>query len=442
MKMKIKAILLACLLVVAMCVISGCGEKSIFDKYDDDGYTVSVRFDANGGTMMTQVTAIVDTFNIADMKTNSNGQVEIALLNPTDDRRGNGNVCAPSYAESGYYLAGWYAERTEDPSGEGYIYSKPWDFTNDRVLVNPKDSNTASEPVLTLYAVWKPLLLVEVFDRASGEIIGTITYDPNQEQIRMPEWKKEGLGSIDMNAFPEKEGYTFDAAYLDREGTQPIDTEVLSHPGESDDSANVMKVYVDWLEGEWYRIYSAKQLARNADPKGHYVICDDLDFSKTDWPAEFMYETFEGSIQTFNGEQYTLGNITAVQDKDKANAGLFGLLAENAEISNVIFDNVTFVIQKGSIKQCYYGLFAGSISDKAKTENVSVTNGKLLISSSIATTSSLPYENYLIGLVCGDGNSQCLEQAEILCAVADDGEKFDISVEGNTVTITTKETNS
>ena len=435
MKMKTKAILLICLLVVAICVISGCAKKSLFESYDDDGFTVSVRFDANGGTMMTQVTAIIDTFNIANMNTNANGEVEIALLNPTDENRGTGNVCTPSYAQTGYYLAGWYTERTEDPDGEGYVYSNPWNFETDRVHVKADGTYSASEPVLTLYAVWKPLLQVQVYDRATNELLSTITYDPTQETVRMPEWKPEGSGSIYMNKLPEKSGYTFDKSYYDAEGTQLIDTATLVHPAETDEEATVMKIYVDWLEGEWYHIYSAKQLARKADPKGNYVICADLDFSKTDWPTEFMYGKFEGSIQTLNGEHFTLSNINVAQSMDKSNAGLFGWISESAQISNVTFENVTFTIQKGSIKQCYYGLFAGSISESAQIDNVSVTNSTLLIDSSIATTKDQLYSNYLIGLVCADGNSQCLTEAQISCSVTGNNGAFTVVQDGNVVTI-------
>lgn len=444
MKMKTKAILVICLLLVALCVVCGCSKKSVFETNDDDGYTVSVRFDANGGTMMTQVTAIVDSFNIADMKTNANGEVEIPLLDPMDEDRGNGNVCTPSYAQSGYYLAGWYSERTEDPNGEGYVYSNPWNFSTDRVRVKKDGVYTSAEPVLTLYAVWKPLLQVEVYDRLSNTLLDTITYDPTQEKVNLPEWKTDGTGTgaIDMNDLPEKSGYTFDKAYYDAEGTQLIDTAVLIHTAETDENATKMKIYVDWLEGEWFHIYSAKQLTRAADPKGNYVICSDLDFTKADWPTKFMYEKFEGTIQTMNGEQFTLRNITAVQKSDKPNAGLFGAIGETADISNITFDNVTFIIEKGSIKQCYYGLFAGIISENAKFENVSVLNSKLQIDSSIACTKDEPYGNYLIGLVCADGNALCLDQAQITCSISNDSGKFTIALDGNTVTIIATESNS
>lgn len=434
MKMKTKAILLICLLVVAMCVISGCTEKSIFETYDEDGYTVSVRFDANGGTMMTQVTAIVDTFNINQMTPNSNGEVEIALLNPTDSRRGNGNVCNPSYSESGYYLAGWYTERTENPNGEGYVYSNPWNFETDRVRVNPNEENSSSKPVLTLYAVWKPLLQVEIYDRATNTKLETLSYDPNQEQIRMPEWKKEGTGSIDMNDFPKKDGYTFDVAYYDAEGTKPVTTDVLVHTAESDEAATSMKLYVDWLEGEWYRIYNAKQLARNADPMGKYVICDNLDFDGVKWPTEFMYNKFEGTIQTLDNQSFSLSNINVEHDREASNAGLFGWITENAEISNISFDNVTFTIKKATAKQCYYGLFSSSVAESAKIENVSITNSQLVVD---LTNKQPSYDNYVIGLVCAMGNNQCLTTAEITCS-SEQTDNYIISVDGNAVTIIAK----
>ncbi len=438
MKMKTKAFLLLCLMLCALLVISGCAEKSIYEEYDEEGFSVSVRFDANGGTMMTQVTAIVDTFNISGMKTNSDGEVEIALLDPTDDRRGSGNVCTPSYAESGYYLAGWYAERTEDPDGEGYIYAKPWNFETDRVHVDPNESFSASEPVITLYALWQPLLQVEVYDRATNTLIDTLSYDPTQEQLRMPEWKKDSAkGAIDMNDMPEMDGYTFQCAYYDAEGTKPVDTDVLIHTAEENPDATTMQLYVDWLEGDWYHIYTAKQLVRSADEAGHYVICADLDFSNSEWPDAFMYGKFTGSIQTLDGAQCSISNITAAQERDKTNAGLFGWITGDAVISNITFDNVSFTIAKGSVKTCYFGLFSGSISDDAKLSGVQITNGQLLIDGNIVAGKDAPYSNYVIGLICADGNPDALTYSGISCAInGGSSDKFTIDVDGNTVTIT------
>ncbi len=435
MKMKFRPIVLLCLLIGTLLALSGCSGKSVYESFDEDGFSVSIRFDANGGTMMNQVESIVDTFNIADMKPNADGKIEIALLNPADSRRGSVNVCKPSYPESGYYLAGWYSERTENPDGEGYIYANPWNFDTDRVSVDANGKYSASEPVITLYAVWKPLLTVEIIDRATNELMDTIQYDPTLDEIRMPEWKRDSTrGNISMNGIPGKDGYTFDCAYYDLEGTRLIDTPVLVHTAESDPDATAMKIYVDWLEGEWYHIYSAKQLSRSADCNGNYVIFDNLDFSKVEWPKEFMNEEFNGTIQTVNGEVFKLSNITFQQDNvEVTKSGLFLNINESASISDVTFDNVVFTLKKGTTKNdCAYGLFASNIADGATLTNVSITNSQMLISPEIA-----PNVHYNIGLICADGNWSAIDTSGITCTVMEGNPSwnFTVRVDGNTVII-------
>lgn len=434
MNMKNRTILLICLMLGAVLLFCGCSGKTVYENFDEDGYSVSVRFDANGGTMMNQVSSIVDTYNISEMKPNSEGKIEIALLDPTDERRGSVNICKPSYPESGYYLSGWFTERTADPDGEGYIYSNPWNFDTDRVLVDPNADHQASEPVVTLYAVWKPLLTVEVYDRATNELMQSIQYDPTLEQIRMPEWKEDSSrGTIDMNELPGKDGYTFDCAYLDLEGTQVIDTPTLIHTAESDSDATTMKIYVDWLEGEWYHIYSAKQLSRSANLNGNYVICKDLDFAKVEWPMDFLTGEFNGTIQTVDGEPVTLSNISFQQTNvETTQMGLFMSIGENASISDVCFDNVTFTLQKGTTKNgCAYGLFAGSISSGAALAGVTITNSQLRISPELA-----PNAKYTIGLICASGSWEQIDPSGISCSVVDGAESwFTVTVEDNSVII-------
>ena len=433
MKLKTKTLLLICLSLCAMLLISGCAEKNEYEICDEEGFNVSIRFDANGGSMMNQVPAIVDTYNVADMKINADGKVAIALLDPTDERRGNGNICTPSYSESGYYLVGWYAERTENPDGEGYIYSDLWDFSKDWVYVDPKQEHSATKPVLTLYARWERMAQVEVYDRATNTLIEVLDFDPNLDKIKMPEWKKSSVkGEIDMNDMPEKEGYTFDKAYYDLEGTKPIDTETLVHTVESDIEARTMRIYVDWLEGEWYHIYTAKQLNRNADLDGNYVICDDLDFSKSSWPKDFLYGNFTGTIQTLDDAQYTFSNIVISQLVKESVAGLFGTFTSEASISNITFDNVQYTVNLGNNSQCNYGLFAGVISDGSQISNVTIQNSQLTLVGPAATGTDINYGQYLVGLICGTGYANQIDLSGVSYAVHEDSVSLiKVTADGN-----------
>ena len=78
MNLKIKAILMACLMLAALVFVSGCsGEKSPYAVNDEENYSVSVKFDANGGIFTTNTSVIVDSFNISEMKADGSGKVQI-----------------------------------------------------------------------------------------------------------------------------------------------------------------------------------------------------------------------------------------------------------------------------------------------------------------------------------------------------------------------------
>lgn len=437
MKITKKRFLLICLLFAALLVLAGCSGKSVYDTFDEDGFNVSIRFDAGEGTLMDKTNSIVDSYNISNMKTNSKGEVEIALLDPTDERRGSVNICQPAAPKAGYYLDGWYAERTENPDGS-YTYSKRWDFEKDRVCVPAAGEYSASEPFMTLYANWVPLFKLEIYDRATNTLMKTISYNPSQTEIQMPMWKEKApKGTIDMNDMPEKEGYTYACGYYDLEGTQPIeDGTILKFENANPEEAS--RIYLDWMEGNWYHIYNINQLSRVAEVDGNYVICADLDFSGGSWPEVFMNNQFNGTFQTKDNAQFTIRNVSFSQ-KGAAELGLFKSIGPEASISNITFDNVTFTLDQGKKTVCKYGLVAASISDTAAISNVAVTNSKILISDHIADS-----ETYLIGLVCAEGNYAAIDYSGITCEIYEDTMNvlpvnwtFEVEINGNDVNLKT-----
>lgn len=434
MNRKVKRFLLIGLVLVAVMALSGCAGKSVYETFDKDGYNVSIRFDAGAGTLMDKTSSIVDSYNISSLKPNSKGEVEIALMDPTDQRRGNVNVCQPRYPEPGYYLAGWYAQRTENPDG-GYTYSQLWDFEKDRVRLDAAGSYTASEPVLTLYAKWMPLMKVEVYDRATNSLLAEIPFDPTLDKIQMPEWKADSAkGSIDMNDMPEKEGYTFAGAYYDLEGKQSVPFGQILSFNDAPTTDNTIKVYLDWMEGEWFHIYTAKQLTRAADPNGNYVIHNDLDFTGLEWPRVFLTNEFNGSIQTVDNAQFTFSNITFSEVGDKT--GLFQSVGEDAAISNITFDKVTFTLKTGALNMCRYGLFAGILSAEAQIQQVTITNSQILVSADI-----IPNENYMVGLISAEGDWSAIDSSGISCMIVEGINpkwNFDLEIDGNYVIIEEK----
>ncbi len=428
MKLKIKAGLIALLGLATITFVTGCsGDKTPYERNNDDNYTVSVKYDANGGTFTTNTSVIVDSFSIDDLKENSDGQVEIALLSPDDSKRGNDAFKA---SKNGYFLAGWYAEKTDNG------YSDKWDFEEDLLQVEPGKTYSADEPVLTLYAAWVPLFEIEFYSLDSGELMDSYSFDPTTAgDIKVPAWD-EKTGAIEMYHFPEKKGYTFNKAYYDENGKEPLDAETVAHPGVVDYEIGVaenpvLKLYVDWMEGEWYHIYNTEQFVDNASINGNYEIHADLDFADEIWPTSLMYGNFTGVIK---GNGHTMKNIEFTQtNNSKVNAGLFGYLTETANISDVTFENVTFTLKKGTrVVGTSYGLLAGTISEAAKLNNVKILGSKLQID----TSCYFGVDDYSIGLVCGMGNANAVATAQITCeVVGNKPEELRITVNGNMVTI-------
>ncbi len=437
MKLRTKAILIALLWLATITFVTGCSaEATPYENNNADDYTVSVKYDANGGIFTTNTSVIVDSYNISEMKTNSGGNVEIALLSPDNSSRGNDAFKA---VNNGYFLAGWYAGRTEEKNSDGntvYTYSDKWDFENDLLVIYPDKEYVAEEPVLTLYAAWVPLFEIEFYSLDSGEYMDSYIFDPSSiEEISVPAWDEE-TGVIEMYNFPEKSGYTFSKAFYDENGQTAVEDTVIKHPGVVDYETgtakdSVLKLYVEWLEGEWYHIYNAKQFVDNASLNGSYEIYADLDFSDEIWPTAFMYGNFSGEIK---GNGHTVKNVELTQtNNSKVNAGLFGYLTETASVSGLTFENVTFTVKSGTrVVGTSYGLFAGTISQETDLNNVRILGSTLQIDSSCY----FGVDDYSIGLVCGMGDASMVQEVDIECIVVGDApDEINVTVNGNAVTI-------
>ena len=436
MKAKLKPMIL-CVLLVAMAIFAvGCGEQETpYQLNDKENYTVSVKYDANGGTFTTNTSVIVDSYNLSELNTNGD-QAQIALIAPDSEARGKSAFTA---INNGYFLAGWYAQREEagkDAQGNTlYTYGDKWDFEKDKLEVDPNGTYTSQEPVLTLYAAWVPLFQIEYYALGSNELLSSVTFNPGEEsEITLPQWNQE-TGAIKMNSVPERDGYTYEGIYLDAEGTLKVETATLAHSGSVDYDTGAaqnatMKLYVDWKEGEWYHIYTAQQFVSNASLTGNYVIHADLDFAEEIWPTVMMYGSFAGTIE---GNGHTFKNISVEQtNNSKLNAGLFGQLTETAALQDLTIENATVTIKSGTrMNGTTYGLLAGTISEGASFTNVQILTSALQIDSGCYFAT----EDYSIGLLCGMGSAD-IDTAGITCtATGEEPDKVAITVNGDAVTV-------
>ena len=192
----------------------------------------------------------------------------------------------------------------------------------------------------------------------------------------------------------------------------------------------VMKLYLDYMEGEWYHIYNVEQFLDNASVSGNYILHADLDFEGEIWPSSLMHGNFSGTIE---GNGHTFKNITMEQtNNSKVNSGLFGHLTETARLSDLTFENVTFTIKSGTrVAGASFGLLTGTVSDGAEFDNVQIKNGCLQIDSGCYFGT----DDYVIGLVSGMGETG-LDHSGISCkAVGENAEKVIVTANGNAVTV-------
>lgn len=350
MKRRLFIIALAVTLMALAVSMTACGDKNVYDKLAEDGYTVKVIFDAGGAVVNeTQNVTIVEVFNENDVVTTPDGKTGIKLLSPDDSARGDGTFkLAMSDGENNYFSPGWYRERTLRVDGNGqpldaygiptatsgreqaYVYSGRWDFEND--VVDPASLENGE---MTLYAAWVPFITYEIYaDNGEGdfELIKSV----KKIDFTFPTWNKSS-GKLTTNDMPKIDGKTFAAAYLDGQMTQlaegMIDGDVSFVDSENGTAlASTVKIYTTWMEGSWLKIFDAEQFIDEMqdDPDGQYILGADICFEDVDWQNALSDVTFTGEL---NGDGYALcfgESVTLDSVYD-----IFGVAGEDADIYSV-----------------------------------------------------------------------------------------------------------
>ncbi len=442
LRSKILRISALTLVLIAAGCFTACSKwETPYKTLDESGYTVSVRFDANGGSFAgsPEEVYVVDVFNVDNMKQDADGNKVTPLISPDDPVREDK---AFGISKNGYYFAGWYSSRSlrVDASGnpldeygvptavsgknQGYTYAGRWDFDKDLLKIDPNSVPESSEEnVLTLYAAWIPYTVYEIYTPDENGNY-TLAETVSAIELKLPEWNDK-TGKLTLGKFPEIKGKTLDKVYYDKDCTQLVTDTVK---GEVDYESGTsltqsVKLYTTWLDGSWYKITQADQLYKINDLEGHYIIAADLDFTRKMWPSAFATGTFKGSIASADGNIYKISNVSVNQTAE--NGGLFGKLDAFASIKNVVFENASFTIGSGSRKPATYGLLAGTVAAETTIENVSVS-GKMIISDSC-----LP-GNYTIGLLFGTGYNGQIDISSIECEYDESSVKISVEVDKQT----------
>ncbi len=437
MNKKIKILMVTCLVLLVCAIFASCSGNT-YDEYDKAGYNITVKYDANGSYFGNAGQLYVtDTYSQESLKVNEDGKLELPLVNPEDDVRGKEN--APEVARSampGYSFAGWYSKREalkdasgnivkDDKGNTVYTYGGKWNFDGN-YLLDVKDYS-ASEPAITFYAAWVRNPSVEIYD---GENL-VATYEIKNPMLgknsiisapyldlKKGEYNfgtlKDALVVGTNTKYSWNERFVtyengavtsfFDGLYLDSACQSPISAEQRHTYTYDEATATIgnltMKLYINYeqKDGEWYRVYSAKQFVNNAKADGNYEIMADIEFDElTAWPNIFKNNDFSGTI---SGGGFKISGIVLESSSSKT-FGMFKSLTKDAKIENVVFDGVSALIERADrTPGARYALVAASIEEGFAFENVEFTDAVLKISASSPIQYSPEYE---IGLVCADG---------------------------------------
>lgn len=440
MNKKVIGLLIAIFLLGTAVTLTACSQwQPPYPSLNEDGYTISVRFDANGGRMKgrNDVT-VVEVFRMEDAVDCGNGEKTLKLLDPESSERpdaGKITVTNPNH-----FLAGWYTERKEvtDENGEfdHYEYSGKWDFETDTVLLQADGEYSADTPVVTLYAAWIPYFnYCFQVQNTLGEWEQLDT--KSLINLDIPTWD-EGNVRPTMGNFVNPSDRTFDGAYLDPDCTIPLQGTLMAEQLYVDyekgiATANTISIYTKWLDGVWYKIYTAQQFVSNSRSNANYLIYADLDFSDQTWAPSMTSNPFTGSIQGAEGQTYKFSNIKITQGaSNTVYFGLFGRLAESAVIENVIFENVTCNINMFlRIQNELRGGLLSGWNAGATLNNIEI-NGTLNIGGEF---NELNDDKYALGLLFGYGSASEIDLSGIQCIV-EEGCRVTVEVDDVTGAIT------
>lgn len=449
--MKKKIVLLTITLLTFVLVLSACSQwDTPYENLDDDGNSISVKFLANGGMFAgTNGVTVVDVFALDTSKSFMN----IKLLTPDDGKRGNN---AFEISNSGYSLEGWYVvngvrknANGEELDSEGnvaavsgkpvaYELGKKWDFASDTLQIDTSKKYSSSTPVLTLCAVWVHYFTFNFYAKNEEGVFEQIDTEQTL-RLEYPTWS-EKTGTLDSKKYPELKDKTFNGAFYDQAMTQKIEGTITGEVEYDENGIPVeptpINVYIDYVDGEWYKIYTAAQLNKNASNKGCYELMNDIDFTGAIWPNAFSSREFVGQIK---GNGHVISNVNAIQSTSVTRtefAGLFGAIGDTAVIENVTFENCSFRVNGSIYTQkvetepgsgiyedvfvdTYFGLFAGVVSDASTLNNVAINNSKLILDTELCTDISfLPVFNndkIHIGLVTAEGYVTSVTYSNLTC---------------------------
>lgn len=335
-------------------------DKPPYEDYDKDGYTVSVKFDANGGYFKNAGNLyLTDTYHFSSLPQNSQGQKEVYVVDPnSENRQKQDRYDIRETVMRGYFFAGWYAEKTpvldendvqkmDDLGNPLYQYSGCWDFSKPLLIdATPETAYTSENPVLTLHAAWVRVPSVEIYETINGEEIKIAEYEigsadtAGQNLIKLPEikFKKDGTHEFDFGTLKDAKAYVYLTNEETAESTDPQGEIGKKYPWEDrervviiDDQTNA--VYTMFFNGFSLDESRAEILSGTVEHPYKY----DVQTATISNPVMKLYVDFE----TKEGEWHKIYSAEEFCNEDNVLGRDFKYTNANLEImSDLVFTDL------------------------------------------------------------------------------------------------------
>lgn len=330
----------AVLMAAAACLaLAGCSQNRLTrEDLIDRGYIHHVVFDLQGGKSGDR--------EVLEQYVQDNSLV----LEPGSTTDADDAPVREGYTFNAFYLT---------PDGEG----EPWDFETDRVTSD-----------ITLYARWNSNYTITLhYGVADAE--GNYTYDLTTS-ITVPQTSSGEAGAVTSVTISN---YTILGLYQTeadaRAGTNPV-TISRDNPytpeGLTAENTTV-HMWANTLRGTWRLVSSASQFTEIGRNTNIYMMVDYLDLKGA---AVTFPDSYAG---TFRGNGATIANFRVekarVTGTGTFSYGMFGTLAEDAQISDITFENVTFTADLSNPVATEYraGILAGTAEEGATVQNVTIS---------------------------------------------------------------------
>ncbi|MDE6586293.1 MAG: hypothetical protein K2K80_06410 [Clostridia bacterium] len=304
-------ILLALIVLAASCVmLAAC--SNVF-KPEDNGYSVVVTYDANGGRFDNADSTGIKVYKYAPGK---------SIIKPGGTQ--TAQVVAPMLREK--HVSDWYpavldenGEVIRDSEGNIQVSATPWDFALDRL-----PETEGYKLYLVAHWVGNFTFTVDVGEEARAD--GAVN-------IVNSDYERPGTASRPAHD-PVWEGHTF-YGYYDADGNM-LETEADWRKIEISEANPNAVVYARWIDGNWRIVRTREQLSTVMAGVNYYI---DADINFAGRTITVAADAYTGE---FNGNGHTISgiNFSTRQNATQYNLGLFNFGA-SGRMHDLIFKDCT-----------------------------------------------------------------------------------------------------